>query len=124
MDVFLIVRRKKTNIFLEAKENTKVLELKKIIQGILKVSPENQKLMKDELMMDESKLLSDYGLLFHSARAQNPAVIGLAFRDDVTGEFEPLEVCPLSVPPELPDVMKHPQPDGHSEREVSNGMNN
>jgi transcription elongation factor B subunit 2 len=123
MDVFLIIRRKKTNLFLEAKENTKVLEVKKMIQGILKVSPANQKLTKDEAPLDDHKVLSDYGLSFHAARAQSPALIGLALRDEVTGEFEQLEVTPFSVPPELPDVMKHPQADGHGEREVSNGMN-
>ncbi|CAG0912633.1 unnamed protein product [Notodromas monacha] len=122
MDVFLIIRRKKTNAFIEAKETTKVLELKKIVQGMLKVAPANQKLTKDDCVMEDHKSLSDYGLSFHSARAQNPAIIGLAFRDEMTGEFEPLEVTPLSVPPELPDVMKHPQPDGQGEREVSNGM--
>ena len=123
MDVFLIVRRKKTNLFLEVKENTKVLDVKKMIQGILKVAPGNQKLTKDELPLDDHKVLSDYGLTFHAARAQSPGVIGLAVRDDVTGEFEALEVTPFSIPPELPDVMKHPQADSHGEREISNGMN-
>ncbi len=33
MDVFLMVRRKKTTIFLDAKENTSVFEIKKIIEG-------------------------------------------------------------------------------------------
>jgi hypothetical protein len=33
MDVFLMVRRKKTTIFLDAKENTTVFEIKKIIEG-------------------------------------------------------------------------------------------
>ncbi len=33
-DVFLMIRRKKTTIFTDAKETTNVSELKKIIQGI------------------------------------------------------------------------------------------
>jgi transcription elongation factor B subunit 2 len=113
MDVFLIIQRKKTSIFLEAKESTKVLELKKMIQGILKVSPANQNLTKDDIPMDDQKVLSDYGLSFHTARAQSPALIGLALRDEKSGDFETVEFTPLSVPPELPDIMKHPQGDGH-----------
>ena len=49
MDVFLMVRRKKTTIFLDAKESTTVLELKKMIEGITKKSPSEQQLYnKDE----------------------------------------------------------------------------
>ena len=48
MDVFLMIRRHKTTIFLDAKENNTVLELKKMIEGILKYKPEDQQLFKDE----------------------------------------------------------------------------
>ncbi|GBO27097.1 hypothetical protein AVEN_11426-1, partial [Araneus ventricosus] len=47
-DVFLMVRRKKTSILLDAKENTTVHELKKMIAAITKVLPENQQLYKDD----------------------------------------------------------------------------
>ncbi|XP_022251541.1 uncharacterized protein LOC111087810 [Limulus polyphemus] len=47
-DVFLMVRRRKTTIFLDAKETTPVLEMKRMIEGITKVSPENQKLFYEE----------------------------------------------------------------------------
>ena len=44
-----MVRRKKTTIFLDAKESTTVLELKKMIEGITKKSPSEQQLYnKDE----------------------------------------------------------------------------
>ena len=43
MDVFLMIRRKKCTIFTDAKENTSVLELKKMVEGILKYAPEDQK---------------------------------------------------------------------------------
>ena len=43
MDVFLMIRRKKCTIFTDAKENTSVLELKKMVEGILKFSPEEQR---------------------------------------------------------------------------------
>ena len=44
MDVFLMIRRKKTTMFLDAKENTTVGELKKMIEGITKQPPNQQKL--------------------------------------------------------------------------------
>lgn len=47
-DVFLMVRRKKTSIFLDAKESTTVLELKKIVKGITKRAIEDMKLYKDD----------------------------------------------------------------------------
>ena len=48
MDVFLMIRRKKSTFFLDAKDNTTVLELKRMIEGITKKSPTEQKLYKDE----------------------------------------------------------------------------
>lgn len=45
-DVFLMIRRHKTTIFTDAKESTTVYELKRIVEGILKRPPENQKLYK------------------------------------------------------------------------------
>ncbi|ESP01487.1 hypothetical protein LOTGIDRAFT_225362 [Lottia gigantea] len=106
MDVFLTIRQKKTTIFTDAKESTTVNEVKKIIEGILKVAPENQKLFKDDQpLTDDNKTLSDCGFTSATARAQQPATIGLATRKD-DGEFENLEITPLSNPPELPDVMK------------------
>jgi len=106
MDVFLMVRRKKTTIFLDAKESTTVLELKKMIEGITKKSPSEQQLYnKDEAVMDEEKSLSDYGLTAALAKAQQPAEVGLAFKGD-EGGWEELEKTPYSIPPELPDVMK------------------
>ena len=43
-----MIRRKKTTIFTDAKESTTVLEVKKIIEGILKQKAEDQRLYKDE----------------------------------------------------------------------------
>jgi len=109
MDVFLMVRRKKCSIFLDAKESTTVAELKKKVEGILKRCPEDQRLYKEEQPLDDNKTLGDCGFTSSTARAQDPATIGLSFRAD-DGEFEALDVTPLSSPPELPDVMK-PQAD-------------
>jgi len=100
-----MVRRKKCTVFTDAKETTSVYELKKIVEGITKISPENQKLFKDDGEMLDSKCLGDYGLNSATARAQAPATVGLAYRCE-NGEFEHLEVTSLSSPPELPEVMK------------------
>ena len=48
MDVFLMIRRKKITIFLDAKENTKVSDLKKMIEGITKKPPNEQRLYNKE----------------------------------------------------------------------------
>lgn len=63
------------------------------------------KLFKDEQPLEDNKSLSDCGYTSSIARAQAPATVGLAYRGD-DGEFEELEIAPLSTPPELPDVMK------------------
>lgn len=107
MDVFLTIRHKKTTIFTDAKENTTVLELKKIIEGILKIQPGHQMLFnKDNMVMEDDKLLQDYGITTSTAKPQTPAQLGLAMRTR-NGDFEPLEITPYSSPPDLPDVMKN-----------------
>lgn len=45
-DVFLMIRRHKTTIFTDAKESTTVYELKRIVEGILKRAPDDQRLYK------------------------------------------------------------------------------
>uniref|UniRef100_U5ETG7 Elongin-B n=1 Tax=Corethrella appendiculata TaxID=1370023 RepID=U5ETG7_9DIPT len=105
MDVFMMIRRKKTTIFTDAKDNTAVFELKKMIEGILKVPPRDQRLYKDNVLMDDEKALQDYGITMATAKAQCPAQLGLSVRVD--GDFEQLELTPYSLPPDLPDVMKN-----------------
>ncbi|CAL1294437.1 unnamed protein product [Larinioides sclopetarius] len=110
MDVYFMIRRKKTSIFLDAKEDNTVYDLKQMIKAITKVLPENQQLYKDGEVMENNKTLGDYGLNFSTAKPQDPAQIGLAYRENETMEFESLEITPFSVPPELPEVMR-PLPD-------------
>ncbi|KAK2175709.1 hypothetical protein NP493_710g01013 [Ridgeia piscesae] len=105
MDVFLMIRRKKTTVFMDAKESTPVLEMKKMLQGITKKLPEDMRLFKDDQPLEDHKTLGDCGFTSSTARAQAPATIGLSYKQD-DGDFEQLEVAPLSTPPELPDVMK------------------
>lgn len=77
-----MVRREKQTIFLDATEEVTVLQLKKKLEPILKKSPEDQKLYnvdtKDPL--EDKKTLGDCGYKATTARAQDPATIGLAFR--------------------------------------------
>lgn len=115
MDVFLMIRRKKLTIFTDAKDTTTVLELKKMIEGILKVPPHNQQLFnKENTVMEDDKMLQDYGLSSTTAKAQSPATVGLAVRDE-GGPFEPLELTPYSSPPDLPDVMKSQESNGQEQ---------
>ena len=46
-----MIRRRKTTIFTDAKESTPLGDVKKIIDGILKVPPENQRLYKDDTVI-------------------------------------------------------------------------
>lgn len=110
-----MIRRKKLTIFTDAKDTTTVLELKKIIEGILKVPIRNQKLFnRENNVMEDEKQLQDYGLNSHTAKAHYPATVGLAVRDD-NGAFEPLELTPYSSPPDLPDVMKSQESNGQEQ---------
>uniref|UniRef100_A0AAY5KQL0 Elongin-B n=1 Tax=Esox lucius TaxID=8010 RepID=A0AAY5KQL0_ESOLU len=109
-----MIRRHKTTIFTDAKESTTVYELKRIVEGILKRAPEEQRLYKDDMLLEDSKTLGDCGFTNQTARPQAPATVGLAFRLD--DAFEQLRVEPFSSPPELPDVMK-PQDSGSTANE-------
>ncbi|KAF5271038.1 hypothetical protein FQA39_LY18850 [Lamprigera yunnana] len=110
-----MIRRKKLTIFTDAKDTTTVLELKKMIEGILKVPPHNQQLFnKENTAMEDNKVLQDYGLSSATAKAQSPATVGLAVRDE-NGDFEALELTPYSAPPDLPDVMKSQESNGQEQ---------
>ncbi|XP_064549927.1 elongin-B [Drosophila montana] len=114
MDVFLMIRRHKTTIFTDAKENTSVVELKRMIEGILKVSPSDQRLYnQDNDVMEDEQTLQDYGVTVSTAKAQAPAQLGLTCRNEM-GDFETLDITPYSAPPDLPEVMKN--------QEASNGQ--
>ena len=81
-DVFLMVRREKQTIFLDATEEVTVLQLKKKLEPIVKRSPEDQRLYNIDTKepLDDKKSLGDCGYKAQSARAQDPGSIGLAFR--------------------------------------------
>ncbi|VDP27856.1 unnamed protein product [Echinostoma caproni] len=84
----MVVRRKKTTIHLNAKETISVLEVKRMIEGILKVPPENQMLLKHLTEMEDDKTLGYYNLNGQTARAHTPASLGLCLRDPGMDEPE------------------------------------
>lgn len=52
-----------------------------VLSGILKVPPEDQQLYnKDNQLMDDDKILQEYGLNSSQAKAQCPASVGLAVK--------------------------------------------
>lgn len=103
-----MIRRQKTTIFLDTKENATVADVKKMLSGIIKRPPEDQKLAYEKQILDDREELRHY----FQARAQCPAVIGLMLRNEETGEFEQLHITPYSDPPELPSAME--KDDGES----------
>ncbi|CAL1294444.1 unnamed protein product [Larinioides sclopetarius] len=106
MDVYLMIRRKKTSIFLDANEKTTVYEVKKMIRAIINVLPENQQLYMDNKVMRNNKCLEEYGLNHSKDKPENPAIVGLACRESENSEFEILEIMPYTTPPELPAVLR------------------
>lgn len=97
-----MVRRKKTTIFLDTKENATVGDIKRMLADIIKRSPEDQKLSYEKQILDDREELRHY----FQGRAQSPATVGLMLRDQTTGEFEHLDITPYSQPPELPQAME------------------
>ncbi|KAJ8974884.1 hypothetical protein NQ317_011730 [Molorchus minor] len=118
MDVFLMIRRKKLTIFTDAKDTTTVLELKKIIEGDIAyfdIFLNQQLFNKDNTVMEDLHMLQDYGLTSTTAKAQCPATVGLAIRDD-NGPFRTTGLNPLfAPPPDLPDVMKSQESNGQEQ---------
>lgn len=116
MAVFLLVRHKKTSVFLSANDQDQVLEVKRMIEGILKKPPSQQELYylketdessmgDNSILLNDSSTLNESGITPNTAKAQDPAVLGLAFADE-SGHFEQLDITPYSSPPPLPDVLK------------------
>ena len=82
-DVFLMIRREKLTIFLDATEETTVLQLKKKLEPIVKQSPDhiglyNQRTDAKESLPDQ-KTLGDCGYKSGNSKAQDPAPMGMVF---------------------------------------------
>ncbi|XP_011646145.1 uncharacterized protein LOC105432868 [Pogonomyrmex barbatus] len=110
--VYLVVRRKKTTLHLDALENTTVLQLKKMIEAIFKISPEDQQLTvvsiseqnveQHVILSEDTAPLSEYEINWLSAQASSPVTLGLAMRTE-DGSFEELDITPYSEP-QWPDL--------------------
>uniref|UniRef100_A0A4W2D3G7 Ubiquitin-like domain-containing protein n=1 Tax=Bos indicus x Bos taurus TaxID=30522 RepID=A0A4W2D3G7_BOBOX len=53
MCLFLMIGRHKTTVFMDAKESSTVFEQKRIVEGILKRPPDEQRLYKDDQLLDD-----------------------------------------------------------------------
>ncbi|XP_037065908.1 elongin-B-like [Peromyscus leucopus] len=91
-----MIRPHKTTIFTEAKESSTMFQLKHAVQGILQWPPEEQRLHKDDQLLDDRKTLGECGFTSQIARIQAPASVGLAFHAD--DAFEALHIEPFSSP--------------------------
>ena len=100
MEVFVMIRRQKTTIFADAKETNTVYDLKRIVEGILNRTPDEQRLYnKDDQLLEDSKTLAECGFTSQNAGPEIPATIGLALCIE-EDNFEPLQIEPFSTPPE------------------------
>lgn len=95
MEVFLKIQRKTTTVFTEAKESSTVLELKRMVEGVLKRPPKEQLLFKDHQLLEDRKTRRDCGFTTHVATAEDPATVTLALAEDA---FRVLHPNPFSRP--------------------------
>merc|ERR1712187_689129 len=118
LDVFLMIRRLKLTIFLDAMEVTTVYEVKKMVEGITGHETKNQRLYNvDESVLEDDKTLRDCGLTISTAMAHVPAELGLAVRDEETGKWEELVKTPYTLPPELNFDQKEAKKEAKAEEE-------
>jgi transcription elongation factor B subunit 2 len=99
MDVFMMIRRQKLTLFIDAKESSTVVELKKMIEGITKVPSTNLRLIIDSTkqpMDDDNQTLADCGLSGAVAKAYSPILLYLCHRKTGSeNDWEPIDVAEL-----------------------------
>lgn len=95
----MMIRRQKLTLFVDAKELSTVVELKKIIEGITKVPFNNIRLIIDsnkQPMDDDNQTLADYGLSGGVAKAYSPVFLNLCYRKAGSdNEWEPIDIAEL-----------------------------
>lgn len=94
----MMIRRQKLTLFIDAKESSTVLEVKKTIEGIIKVPPNHLRLVIDPTkpMDDDNQTLADYGLSGTAAKAYSPVLLYLCYRKAGNeNEWEPIDVADL-----------------------------
>jgi hypothetical protein len=113
-EVFIMARRKNIVYFLDFPNDTPVLEVKKVLEGLteknigdLQLSlplPNDPK--KVGQVLEDGKKLEDYQISSQTSKSQAPMTLLLQFRLGEGGAFDDPDVKDLSQPPDLPDVMK------------------
>ncbi|CAJ0600362.1 unnamed protein product [Cylicocyclus nassatus] len=108
-ELFFEIVREKQHVFCDAKDTAPVLELKRIVEGVLKIPVTDQVLVRllddsntNFLPLDDKKTLAESGFTVNNAKAQTPAMVALMFR----GESAPV-IDELSTPPPVPDAMRN-----------------
>ncbi|KAK6011259.1 hypothetical protein OSTOST_23667, partial [Ostertagia ostertagi] len=108
-ELFFEIVREKQHVFCDAKDSAPVLELKRIIEGVLKIPVTDQVLVRllDDTTtnfqpLDDKKTLAESGFNVNNAKAQTPAMVALMMR----GESTPI-ISELSTPPPVPDAMRN-----------------
>ena len=105
MDIYLTIRRKKTTIFVDTKENTTVLEFKKVLGPLAKKEPDEIRVYKDDAPLDDNKTLKEQGISSDNAKPQEPMTLFMQFKEE--GQWEAFEkAMNYTSPPDLPEVMK------------------
>ncbi|XP_036032399.1 elongin-B-like [Onychomys torridus] len=87
----------KTIIFMEARESCTVFQLKSVVQGIPKWPPEEQRLYKDDQLLEDRTTLGKCGFTSQTAWIQAPGTVGLPLCAD--DAFEALNIETFSSPP-------------------------
>ncbi|GAB6025621.1 hypothetical protein CHUAL_011347 [Chamberlinius hualienensis] len=62
LNVLISIVKGNVNFFVEANETMKIKDVKRIIEGMLNVVPNDQKLMKGEMEMNENQTLGELGI--------------------------------------------------------------
>lgn len=75
-----MIKRQTTSIFLDVKETCQVLELKKMVGGIVNKDAYEIRLLFKNLPLDDNKSLADCGLNNQTTKAQSPATLGLVYK--------------------------------------------
>ncbi|GIX95282.1 hypothetical protein CDAR_92401 [Caerostris darwini] len=100
--VQLLVRRQKSSILLEVTEDTSVQEVKKVIEEVAGVKPEDQQLIyKEKIMKPDMKSLREFGIVYDKENFTYET-IGLVFRDKASKRFKTLKMTPFSKSPVIP----------------------
>ena len=105
-ELFFEIQRKKIHLLVQARENWTAKDVKKLIEGILKIPVEKQSLRRSIneqwLQIDDKQTLQEQGFSPKNARADEPAVLALVIPED----NDKPDICPLSVAPPVPEAMQ------------------